>query len=104
MSRNWVEARAKCDAEGACRFCRRPGRTEAAHIVPKRHDDDPGIVPAVAVVPLCIDCHRSFDLGRIDLLPVLTNAEQAAAVAKLGMLRAWRRITGAGKTDTPRTG
>lgn len=104
MSRNWSEARAKCDTEGRCRACQRPGRTEAAHIVPRRHDDQKGIVPAVSIVPLCTDCHRAFDLGRLDLLPMLTNAEQSAAVAKLGLLRAWRRITGAGKTDTPSTG
>lgn len=107
MSRDWRPARAKCDAEGACRNCRRRGRQEAAHVVPRRHDADKGIVNPLDIVPLCLECHRDYDLGHLDLLPVLTNAEQAAAVAKLGLLRAWRIITGAGKSaepDTPRTG
>lgn len=104
MSRDYTLARAKCDAEGRCRWCKRACRTEAAHIVPRRHDPPNGPVPADGIVPLCQACHRDYDLDRLDLLPVLTLEEQAFAVSRLGILRAWRRITSAAKTDTPSTG
>lgn len=105
MSRDWTEARAKVDREARCRCCGQSGvRLEAAHVIGRKHDDRNGLVHPDDIVPLLQEHHRQYDLGLIDLLPVLTEAEQARAVGHVGILRAWRRITGSGKTDTPSTG
>lgn len=50
------------------------------------------IVMSEDVVPLCLSCHQLYDQRRLDLLPYLTHTEQAAAVSKLGIIGAFRRI------------
>jgi hypothetical protein len=50
-------------------------------------DDD------LCVLPLCRECHYRYDSHELDVLSVLTFAEQAHAVEHLGLLRALRRIT-----------
>ena len=49
------------------------------------------------VVPMCWLHHRAYDTGRLDLLPHLEprwRAEIAHAVAHLGLISAYRRLTG----------
>jgi len=89
--RDWRVPRAKVDREGVCRVCHRPGRLEAAHIIPRSLG---GTEEEHATVPLCRGCHSEFDAHTLDLLPHLTRDEQAHAVRLVGMASAWRTITG----------
>jgi hypothetical protein len=58
------------------------------------------IVPPEAIVPLCVDCHKTYDAHKLNLLPYLDpdksqpQLEQANAVKALGIDRATRRLTG----------
>lgn len=108
MTRNWAAARAKIDGERRCRVAGSAttchGPLETAHVIGRRYDDRNGQVRPVDVIPLCRRHHRDYDLGRLDVLPVLTLEEQAAAVGLVGLLRAWRRVTGSSKGDTPSEG
>lgn len=98
--RDWSDARAKVDAEGACRVCSAAQvRLEAAHTIGRVHDrpripGGPLWVDPLDVVPLCVDDHRAYDARRLDLLPHLSREEQAAAVAHVGIARALRRLSG----------
>jgi hypothetical protein len=95
-------ARAKCDLEGVCRVMARGGKPavvglcdgplEAAHIVERRYDDAP-TVPTPDIVPLCAYHHARYDARRLSILEYLDHDEQAAAVEKLGIMRALRRLT-----------
>jgi len=94
MKRDWSEARAKVDAEGRCRVCgwgEGLVKLEAAHVISRAQGgtDDPR-----GIVPLCWECHRAFDARRLDLLPFLMNDEQAYAVSLVGIVSAYRRLTG----------
>src|SRR3954465_8616183 len=105
--RDWSLARQKVQDEGQCRVCRRtpgPGlRLEAAHTIGRSHDqfsDSRGLVVVHPddVVPLCIrgggsGCHTRYDNRDLDLLPYLTEPEQAAAVLHVGIVSAYRRLT-----------
>ena len=97
IERDWTEARAKVAAEGACRVCG-AGRPQAAHLIGRRLDraDAHGAVRVHPddVVPLCARCHRAYDGRRLDLVPYLTRAEQARAVALVGLVAALRRLSG----------
>lgn len=98
--RDWVHARAKVDAEGRCRLhgggvCL--GALAAAHVV-ERSRDDGDVVQPEDVVALCAHHHALYDARRVSLLEHLTHEEQAAAVAKLGIVRALRRLT-SGQTE-----
>lgn len=78
--------RAKVDGE-TCRRCGAPF-VDPAHVVDRSlggcDDED-------CVCPLCRRCHRLYDEGRIDILPLLSLKEQAHAVAHIGIERArWR--------------
>ena len=94
VRRDWTAAREKCDREGRCRYCKRVGRVEAAHVVGIRHDPSP-IVSPHAIIPLCPGCHHQYDQGRdgLELLPLLTLAEQAHAVGLVGIMAALKRTT-----------
>jgi hypothetical protein len=87
-------ARAKVEAEGRCRLgpqgC--DGPLEAAHVVERRYDDVPTVPPS-DVIPLCRHHHGRYDARRVSVLEILTLEEQAAAVDKLGIVRALRRTT-----------
>ena len=91
-SRDWSEARAKCDQEGRCRVCRRRERpVEAAHILPR------SVVPNGGedgrnIVPLCREHHGEYDADRLDLLPWLSPEEQSYAVELAGGIIAALRI------------
>lgn len=84
--------RAKVRAEGRCRRCGAPDSVTAlhpAHIIDRSLGgcDDP-----LCVIPVCPACHRAYDDGRADFLPVLTYAEQGHAAAHVGLIAALRRI------------
>lgn len=117
--RDWTDARAKVDHAGRCRVCGLDvdqlaaiGRSlEAAHTIGRTHDEPrPEVSESVLwvnpdhVVELCgpatstATCHAAYDGHRLDLLPLLTTDEQAAAVRSAGTIAAAvRRLTG-GKT------
>ena len=63
---------------------------DPAHVIPRGmggcdHED--------CIVPLCRGCHRMYDEGRKDILPLLSKAEQAHAASHLGLIGALQRIT-----------
>jgi 5-methylcytosine-specific restriction endonuclease McrA len=92
IRRDYTAGRAKCDTEGHCRICG-DDNPEAAHIIPRSQVAPPHGEHEDNIVPLCRDCHRSYDTGRLDILPVLTRREQAKAVELHGLMGALRRIT-----------
>ena len=89
-------ARLKVEAEGRCRACGTGRHLEAAHIVARgrtfaaRGYDDP-----LNIVPLCNgfanNCHYRYDHSDLDLLGLLTPAEEARAVVLAGGLELARR-------------
>ena len=88
--RDWSAARAKVEAEGVCRVCRRPN-PEAAHVTGRKHDKPKAggktlYVKPESVVALCGQHHRAYDAHELDLLPYLTLDEQLQAVADAGGL------------------
>lgn len=100
VKRDWTRARAKVDREGVCRL--RPaggcdGPLEAAHTIDKATDETP-IVQPYDVVPLCKLHHARYDARRVSILEYLTLEEQGAAVQKIGLTRALRRLT-SGQTE-----
>lgn len=96
LRRDWKEARAKCDEEGACRRCGR-WPVESAHIIGRARDERVGhkaIVKRDSICPLCGDCHRAYDQHQLDLLPYLTVPEQTqAAWDAAGLINAVLRTT-----------
>lgn len=127
IRRDWRLARAKVDAAGCCRNCGRTSDLEAAHVIGREHDADPPVggrgalyddgskfwawreylVVPERIIPLCADCHRGPNgqhAKRLDVLPLLTVAEQVQAVADAGgivsaklLLSPGPRIPGEGK-------
>jgi hypothetical protein len=93
MRRSWLAPRAKVTSEAACRVCGSDVDLQSAHTIGRAHDPDDGKVRSVDTVPLCIDHHLAYDAHRLDLLPYLTTAEQAAAVEHVGIVAALRRLT-----------
>jgi hypothetical protein len=92
MKRDWGPAREKVDRERACRVCGYSA-LDPAHIIPRsRVKPGPGEDPR-NIVPLCRLCHELYDLGRLDLLPVLSREEQAYAVLLVGLAEAYQRTT-----------
>lgn len=90
--RDWRAARAKVDAEGACRACGGVHGLEAAHVVPRSRvaagpgEDDRNIVP------LCRRCHQLQHAGRLSLGSLLTVDERAYVVGLVGVGEAERRL------------
>lgn len=102
IERDWRDARAKVEREGCCRVCGARAtavKIEAAHTIGREHDAKHGSKPDALwvdpadVVPLCRDHHGLYDARRLDLLPHLTSAEQAAAVRHVGLVSAYQRLT-----------
>lgn len=88
-------ARAKVEQEGRCRLAalgRCSGPLAAAHVVGRGFDDTPVVQPC-DIVPLCTAHHGAYDARRVSILEYLTLEEQAAAVQKLGLVRALKRLT-----------
>jgi hypothetical protein len=108
--RDWAEARAKLEREGACRRAMKrfggdgqcDGPLEAAHIIGREHDKEPAMeledagdpcrenptywVAPDRIVPLCRRHHQMYDAHELDLLGYLTPAEEAQAVFDAGGL------------------
>jgi hypothetical protein len=93
---------------GACVVCGQTKGITPAHLAARAQG---GCDHADCVVPMCWLHHRAYDTGRLDLLARLEprwRAEIAHAVAHLGLISAYRRLTGgrlpAGDGDEPLTG
>lgn len=87
--------RSKAKQEGTCRVCKREG-VDPAHVTPRSvggcHDPE-------CVIALCRSCHGRYDRQQypwLDVLPLLTTAEQAHAVSHLGIVGALERTTNIG--------
>ena len=80
------------DTEAECRSCQRGDDLQAAHISYRRFDS--GLIDPNGIVPLCVECHMAYDAHKLDLLPYINYAEQAKVVADLGIVRAYKRLTG----------
>lgn len=93
--RNWKQARAKVEEEGKCRVCGIQRGLQAAHLVPRVHDEKRGsirFVDPANILPLCPPCHAALDSHELDVLPYLTRQEELHAVAVLGLEQARRRL------------
>ena len=108
----WPAALRKVREEGKCRNCGKyDGKLEAAHTINRALQDEekPDLVndngqwgygagmhrwvnPA-SIVPLCQGCHMLYDAHKLDILPILSNEEQANAVKTVGIARAYQRLT-----------
>jgi hypothetical protein len=78
----------------ACVVCARTNGLTPAHLAPRALG---GCAHPDCVVPMCWAHHRAYDTGRLDLLPYLEprwRTEIAHAVAHLGLIGAYRRLTG----------
>ena len=98
--RDWTDARAKVDAAGCCRICKREDRPlEAAHVLGREHDE-PKVSRATGEIlaelyvhpdriveacgPFPEGCHGEIHQKTVDLLPYLTLEEQVQAVRDAG--------------------
>jgi len=72
------------------------GPIDPAHVIPRGVMAD-GQDDALAVIPLCRWHHIAYDTGGLDLLPALEahgyRDELAFAVARVGLLATYRRVT-----------
>jgi hypothetical protein len=107
VRRDWRAARAKVELEGACRAERLPaaggcgGTLQAAHTLGRKYDQMVVLlegeylrVDPDDVIPLCERHHVAYDARGLDVLPILSLDEQAAAVRHVGIIRALKRLTG----------
>jgi hypothetical protein len=92
VARNWKKARQKVDLEGGCRVCGSDYMIEAAHSSYIRFDDN--TVDPDRVIPLCKQCHMKYDAHELDILAYISYEEQAIVVRDLGIVRAYKRLTG----------
>jgi hypothetical protein len=100
--RDWTRARAKVEEENRCRVsylggCNGP--LAAAHTIGRTHDETNVVMPN-DVIPLCTQHHAEYDSRQISILEAMTYSEQAAAVRKIGIIRALKRLTG-GQRENP---
>lgn len=106
VKRQWADAMEKVESEPGCRCCGATDFVDAAHIVPRRYDEEREgpkggkylYVHPDNVIPLCNafssgDHHGQYDAHRLDLLPFLTDAEFLHAVGVLGYERALKRVS-----------
>lgn len=102
IERYWDGALEKIRREGRCRLCPEVYGLQAAHTIARKHDEavelEDGTLARFVdpddVIPLCAKCHLDYDARRVNILPVLTPREQSAAVAHIGIVRAYVRFTG----------
>ena len=103
MRRDWSEARAKVDREGACRNCAKTVGLESAHVLAREYDRyhpirdegdwEPGQVHPDRIIPLCRHCHQTLQHGgKLDVLRLLTVHEQVQAVADAGSIERARKF------------
>ena len=98
--RDWSEAWAKVEQEGRCRVgsgC--VGRLDPAHVIPRSQVRAGPGENGRNIAPLCRKHHELYDTGRLDLLPYLSEVEQAYAVLLVGYERAGRYMRGQRRPD-----
>jgi|KBSMisStaDraftv2_1062788.scaffolds.fasta_scaffold1820776_2 hypothetical protein len=108
IERYWTGALEKVRREGRCRLCPEVYDLQAAHTIARKHDEavelEDGTVAIFVdpddVIPLCRQCHYDYDHRKVSVLEVLSEREQAAAVAHVGIVRALHRLTGQRQTAT----
>lgn len=99
LRRDWRLAREKCDFEGQCRACGRTGHIEAAHVIGRERDYDLSrnerniVVVPDRILPLCRDCHEKQHRNELEMVPLLSRAEQVQAVADVGIEGAMQRLS-----------
>jgi hypothetical protein len=72
----------RADGRADCGICSGAGHLKQLYVDPD------------GICPLCADCHRAKHRGKLELLPLLTPAEQAYAVLKLGgIMAAFSKLT-----------
>lgn len=91
--RDWVEARAKVELEGRCRFCGEEFPDyllHACHVIGRDRDQfhpvtfepqrEPWLVVPDRIVPGCEPCHTAYDAHEVGLIGRLTLEEEVQAV------------------------
>lgn len=81
--------RSKVAGEPGCRFCRRTP-VDPAHVVSRARG---GCNEPECVIALCREHHRQYDEGWLDVLSLLSKAEQAHAVNHIGIVAAYHQTT-----------
>ena len=83
-----------------CRACGRNGHLEAAHVIGREHDDRNIVgktrlilVLPDRIIPLCRTCHESQHRNELEMVPLLSRAEQVQAVADVGIEGAMQRLS-----------
>lgn len=89
--RDWTLCREKVEREGSCRNCGDTQGLQAAHTIRRSQG---GGQSEDSVIPLCVHCHAMEHAGALDLLPLLTRAEELEAVRVVGLSRAYRMLGG----------
>lgn len=89
----WDRAVKKCREEGRCRNCGSRQNLETCHSIPRSLG---GKFTPDSVLPLCAFCHREQHAHRLELLPLMTRAEQVEAVRAVGIARAYSYLTRGG--------
>lgn len=89
VGRATAQQRSKVQAEPGCRFCRRTP-VDPAHVVSRARG---GCDEPECVIALCREHHRQYDEGWLDVLPLLSKAEQAHAVGHVGIVAAYHHTT-----------
>jgi hypothetical protein len=100
LRRDWSLAREKVEREGTCRACGAVGHLEAAHVIGRQHDFDLGsansrnvLVVPDRIIPLCRACHEKQHRNELEVVPLLSRAEQVQAVADVGLEGAMQRLS-----------
>lgn len=91
MARDWTAAKQKVKDEGMCRACADTQILDPAHIIARSLGGD---MEADNIITLCRSCHSAYDSHILDILPILSRAEEVHAVNLVGIARAYRIITG----------
>lgn len=95
LKRDWRAARDKCAREGRCRVCGSTQLLDVAHLIPRSRVGPPDGEDPRNVIPLCRLCHMQSHNGTgIDLLPLLSLAEQGYAAQLVGITEAYQRLSG----------
>lgn len=96
--KDWSLCWQKVQDEAACRNCGTPDNLDPAHTIPRSQG---GGMAYDSVIPLCRACHDAQHSGSLELLPLLTEAEEMEAVRAArpqfggsGIARAYRMLGG----------
>jgi hypothetical protein len=93
MKRDWRAARAKVEAEGACRRCGSTQLLDACHAIPRSRVGPPDGEDPLNILVLCRLCHQESHNGTgLDLLPYMTLEEQGHAAKLVGIAEAYQRL------------